>query len=95
MRQFDQKAAHKRCSLHRDVMEKSATAGCFYCLAVFPPTEVKEWIDGQTTALCPKCGIDSVIPSTPEFPVDEDVLRQMEAHWFADAPADADADAQD
>ncbi len=84
MRQFDQKAAHKRCTKHRHVMEKSETAGCFYCLEVFPTGEVKEWTDGQTTALCPKCGIDSVIPSTPDFPVTEDVLKQMEAYWFAD-----------
>jgi hypothetical protein len=58
-------AGQKHCICHRDEILASDMCGCFYCLAVFPPNEVTEWTDktvgiGQT-ALCPKCGIDSVI----------------------------------
>jgi len=45
--------------------ERSELCGCFYCLAMFPPSQVSEWIDEVddigTTAMCPKRGIDSVI----------------------------------
>ena len=58
----------KYCSMritatrHRDEILTSEVCGCFYCLAVFPLSEIKKWVDsidgiGQT-ALCPKCEID-------------------------------------
>lgn len=85
MRQFDLKAAHKRCSLHREELTTTATCGCFHCLEMFHPSAVKEWTDRGQTAICPQCGIDSVLPETPDFPVTKDMLRVMEAYWFADA----------
>lgn len=54
-------AAHKRSSNHRDEILASEVCGCFHCAALFAPTAIKEWIDAQQTALCPRCGIDSVI----------------------------------
>ena len=58
----------------------SAHCGCFYCLAMFSPSEIIQWID--TTAVCPSCGIDSVIGNTEDISVDEDLLRAMRAHAF-------------
>jgi hypothetical protein len=46
----------------RSRLEKVATCGCYYCLRTYSPKEIREWVDGQETALCPKCGIDSVVP---------------------------------
>lgn len=83
MRQFDQKAAHARCTHNREELNKAATCGCFHCLEIYPPHEIKEWTDRGTTAVCAKCGIDSVIPSTPEFPVTAAVLKVMEEYWFS------------
>ncbi len=54
-------AAHRHSSNHRQEIEASKVCGCFYCLAVFPPASIDEWCDEDGTALCPKCGIDSVI----------------------------------
>ena len=72
--------AHKLSSLHRGDVEKSVVVGCFYCCQIFPPTEIEEWIDDDQTALCPHCGIDSVLPAsallTPEF------LEEMHKWWF-------------
>lgn len=39
----------------------AAGCGCFYCLAVFPADAVQKWVDDGQTALCPHCGIDSVL----------------------------------
>ena len=41
-----------------------------------------EWIDDDNTALCPKCGIDSVIGTKSGYPITKEFLGQMQAHWF-------------
>jgi hypothetical protein len=75
--------AHSRC--HRSEISKSNLCGCFYCLETFPPSEIESWIDkneGDGTAICPRCGIDSVIGSASSFPVTQEFLAQMKSHWF-------------
>jgi hypothetical protein len=36
-------------------------ASCYYCLKCFPTNRIREWADDEQTALCPCCGIDSVV----------------------------------
>jgi len=77
--------AHKHCIRHRAEILTSDLCGCFFCLAVFPPKAIKTWCDerdGTQTALCPECGIDSVIGSKAGFPITRDFLARMERHWF-------------
>ena len=78
----DHLLAHKHCFQHRSELEASAVCGCFYCLAIFPLDEVAEWTDDENTALCPKCGIDSVIGSASEYPITTEFLQRMNQHWF-------------
>ncbi len=78
--------AHDFCIANREALMRSACAGCFYCLAVFDPKEITEWIDeGAVTALCPHCGIDSLIPEHAGFPLTESFLTEMQAYWFSPA----------
>lgn len=83
----DYHRAHQYSSGHRQQIEASELCGCFYCLATFPPAVIEEWIDevdertGQT-ALCPRCGIDSVIGSKAGFPLTKEFLTSMQKHWF-------------
>ncbi len=50
------------CSFHnREQLLKASKCGCFYCLKIFNPKEIKKWCDGEKTAICPYCGIDSII----------------------------------
>ena len=89
----DHIAAHKCSSIHRAEVLASEICGCFYCQATFAPTEIEDWVDEPPTdegisshgetALCPKCGIDSVIGSASGFPITPDLLRRMNAHWFS------------
>ena len=80
-------AAHKHCIFHNNEISKSDFCGCFYCLVIFKSTEIVEWTDednpkGQT-ALCPLCGIDSVIGDKSNFPVtDKNFLNQMHSFYF-------------
>ena len=74
-------AAHKQASRHRVELEASARCGCFFCFRTFPPTSIKSWIDANQTALCPACGVDSVIGSPHR--VDDAFLRKMHGQYFA------------
>jgi hypothetical protein len=85
-RQTEIIAAHGHSSRHRGEILTSEVCGCFYCLAIFSPSEIKEWVDtkdgiGQT-ALCPKCDIDSVIGSNSGYPIEPEFLDRMQKHWF-------------
>lgn len=85
--EFDLDVAHKFSSVHRKDVEGSEICGCFYCLSVFPPKVIEEWIDEDKegvaqTAMCPRCGIDSVIGSKSGFPITNDFLTAMRRRWF-------------
>jgi hypothetical protein len=67
----------------RGELMASERCGCFYCLEVFAPKAIVEWADDEQTALCPHCGIDSVIGSSSGHPIDQSFLRRMKEHWFA------------
>jgi hypothetical protein len=78
--------AHKKSCRNRDEINVSSLCGCFYCLGTFAPAEVVDWVDEKggmgATALCPMCGIDSVIGSASGFPITEDFLKRMNERWF-------------
>ncbi|ADU36555.1 conserved hypothetical cytosolic protein [Variovorax paradoxus EPS] len=74
--------AHTFSSNHRCQIEASEICGCFYCMASFPPATIVEWVDVGRTAICPKCGIDSVVGSAAGVPITHEFLSSMRAHWF-------------
>ena len=88
----DLDSIHRYCSRNRERLESSAQCGCFYCLAIFAPVEIKNWIDGprdekdeqrEVTALCPHCGIDTVLPDNiPDVPLKAELLKAMKQYWF-------------
>ena len=78
----DAKAAHALCTHHREALKNVDRCGCFYCKSIYDPREITEWIDRHDTALCPRCGIDSVIPDTKEYPLTTAFLKKMYHVWF-------------
>lgn len=78
----DIRGAHTHSSKHRDEVFRSTLCSGFYFCRTFPPTDIREWIDGNQTARCPRCGIDSVIPEASGFPVTAEFLAEMNTHWF-------------
>jgi hypothetical protein len=74
--------AHKHSSGHRAEILKSSLCGCFHCLSVYPSSKIEEWIDDGECAMCPKCGIDSVIGSASGYPVTAEFLKEMQEYWF-------------
>ena len=78
------KSVHKGSTQNKTEILKSPLCGCFYCLTTYKPVEIGEWIkeiDDKETALCPNCGIDSVLSS--QFPVNDIIfLKEMNTYWF-------------
>ena len=83
-RQPDYILAHKHCMENRGEVEASVLCGCFYCMSIYPPSEIVDWIDDQEalTADCPRCGLDAVIGSASGFPITSEFLNLMNEHWF-------------
>jgi hypothetical protein len=83
----DLEAAHRHCSNHRRAMLSSESCGCFFCLALFTPVDIRDWIDSvveglEGSAICPRCGIDAVIGSTSGLPLNQEFLSRMHEYWF-------------
>jgi hypothetical protein len=80
-------AAHRHSSNHRSEVLQSDTCGCFCCLEIYRPSDIIEWVDDKdgigTTAICPRCGIDSVLGAGSGYPITRAFLEQMEAYWFS------------
>ncbi|WP_096155829.1 MULTISPECIES: cytoplasmic protein [Bacillus] len=74
--------AHKFSSNHREELDTADVCGCFFCMEVFNPNMITEWIDNGKTALCPKCGIDSIIGESSGYPITKEFLKGMNGYWF-------------
>ena len=71
--------AHKYSCSNKSDIQISNKCGCFFCQKIFAPSEITEW-SGQT-ALCPYCGIDSVLPDS-KIEFDSYFLEEMYKYWF-------------
>jgi hypothetical protein len=74
--------AHRFCRHNRKDLKNDSICGCFYCLKIFEPNEIDEWWDDDDTAVCPYCGIDSIIGKNAGFPITEQFLIGMHKIWF-------------
>lgn len=74
--------AHSHSSIHRTAILASPICGCFHCLATYPPSDIADWTDRDRTALCPRCGIDSVLGSGSGVPITSEFLGRMKDAYF-------------
>jgi len=75
--------AHRFSRDHKELLLKDKKCGCFYCLEIFDPSEIKMWIkDEKGTAICPFCGVDAVLGESSGFPITKTFLSKMKTHWF-------------
>lgn len=76
----------------RAVVEESTTCACYCCLARFSPASITEYVDGDLTPLCPRCGVDSVLASASyggTLPDDEKLAAHRQ-QWFGDLKVNED-----
>lgn len=62
---------------NKSELEKTNSCGCYYCQKTFQLNDITEWTDEGQTALCPYCGVDSVIPN----PTEEN-LKELHKYYF-------------
>lgn len=86
-------AAHRHSMNHRAEVEASKQCGCFHCLQTFPSEEITAWTgwdmdklddpeaENNLTALCPRCGAESVIGDKSGYVLDMQFLAMMNEAW--------------
>jgi len=75
--------AHTFSSNHKETLLKDGLCGCFYCMEIFDPRLIVEWVNDKSgTAICPFCGIDSIIGQSSGYPITKEFLSKMKHHWF-------------
>lgn len=79
---------------NRAEIERSRLCGCCCCMQTFPPDEIVAWsgldaasfdnpdADVGGTALCPRCGSESVIGDRSGFAITPEFLGRMNEAWF-------------
>lgn len=77
-------ATHKISYANKTRLSVPQKCGCFYCLRFFSSEDIVDWsVDKPDwTAICPYCGIDSVIGENDGYPLTEDFLEEMFEEWF-------------
>ncbi|MDO4562919.1 MAG: cytoplasmic protein [Clostridia bacterium] len=69
-------------------LSKGEKCGCFCCGKICDSKGITEYLTGDNdcdrggTALCPYCGIDSVIGESSGYPITEEFLAAMKKKWF-------------
>lgn len=64
-----------------DVM-KSSYCGCYNCTKIFTPDLIVEYMDNGQTAVCPYCGIDSIIGSSMGYDLTFNFLTNLKEEIF-------------
>jgi len=72
---------------NKEALKKSRKCSCYYCGKTYSPKQIKEYCDKGQTAICPKCGIDSVIGDS-QGKITKELLEAGYDHWFNDFDKD-------
>lgn len=88
MTDYDLKKAHGLSTLNRHAIDASNQIGCFYCERIWDPLEfpIKKWIDESpgdknATAMCPFCGVDSILAKLSVGEITIRMLDLMNRRW--------------
>ncbi|HEY9102797.1 hypothetical protein [Chitinimonas sp.] len=59
----------------------SEICGCISCGDIFPPADIRKWVDDKQTACCPSCGLAAVVVgSASGLVIDQEMLEAAGAH---------------
>jgi hypothetical protein len=72
---------HRHTRANRNELEASEACGCIACERIYFPSEIVNWLGGET-ALCPHCGVDAVVGSASGIPITPGVLKRAHERWF-------------
>lgn len=72
----------KKTYKNKDALARSECCGCYNCIQLFSPTAIVDYIDKGNTALCPFCGMDSVIGTNMGYNVTIKFLKRLKKNIF-------------
>ena len=77
---------HDMCIFNKTAVRASKLVGCFSCVTIFTPDQIKHWVDGDPdhTAMCPYCDVDAVLPDSPLYELDMQLLKMMQRRYCPD-----------
>ena len=88
-KKFSLEELHKYSFGNKERIERSNKCGCFYCGKIFNSEDVDYFIhekSGVETAVCPYCGIDSVIgdenKEVEHIEITDELLKNMKNRYF-------------
>jgi len=76
---------------NRTQIQAQERCACYYCIKIYQSNLIVEWhlekrgqYKGEETAICPFCGIDSVIQFEHSFHEEIDIsfLKSARDYWF-------------
>lgn len=73
---FEFGTAEDDCFYNWDAVQSASLCGCFGCEAIFKPSEIVEWNDGED-ACCPRCGRTMVITDSQGYKITEEFLHKL------------------
>lgn len=76
---------HKHSFCNKEELLKAKKCGCFYCERIYETKKIVEWLkedNGDYTAFCPYCHIDSVIAESDKYELNEELLKDMYDYWM-------------
>ncbi len=82
MTKDETQAAIRFATGNREALAKSNKAGCYYCLMIYSASEVTRFLRSEGTALCPYCGIDSVLADQSPYELNAATLEALHQYWF-------------
>ena len=76
------KAAYAHTIRNRAEILRSQNCCCIGCRGIFQASEVRDWIDGGKTAMCPYCNVDAVIGDASGHQLSTDFISLMHREYF-------------
>ena len=78
---------HSFCFENKELLCNSEINVCFYCMQKVNFDDIEEWVkerSGKESAICPHCGIDSVVPNKIEgvYELNDDLIRKLNELYF-------------
>ena len=73
---------HSYASNNKELIMKANRVHCFYCKSNISYKDIKEYIDNDSTGICPYCGVDSLLPDSMDELIDEEIINDMNRYWF-------------
>lgn len=76
------KKLHAYSYNNKEKIMHSGKCYCFYCKKEMEAKEINKYIDNDSTALCPYCEIDSIIPDSIDENINSSIIDEMNKYWF-------------